>query len=185
MYTIDCTAKGTESRPALLMNRNPLPGEAEPVVKKTPGMREGMQNYMVDFEKSKYLTEDGKLYLPSTAIHRCLADAALNFQIPGKGKKTYKSLIVGSLMVEPDFIIHKIQECEPDRRWVRIKTARIVRTRAKLPKWEIDFSLVVTEDQLPEDALKQILEYAALTKGLGDYRPRFGQFMITKFQRRK
>jgi len=180
MYTIEVRVKGTKPR---LMHRNALPEEADPVIKKRSGMSQEEQKYMVDYEKSKYVTEDGKLYLPAAAVHKCLAESAVNFQIPGRGKKTYKSLVVGSLLVEPDMIIDEIQEAVPDRRWVRIKMARIVRTRARLDEWALAFRLIVADDQFPEDALKQILEYGAVTKGLGDYRPVFGRFMVTEFNR--
>lgn len=181
MYTVEVRIKGT--RP-LLMHRNPLPEEGDPVIKKITGMSKEQQKYMVDFEKSKYVMEDGTtLYQPASAIHKCLAESALNFQIPGKGKKTYKALVVGSLLVEPDIIVHEIQEAVPDRQWVRIQTSRIVRTRARLDEWALSFQLLVADDQFPEEALKQILEYGAVTKGLGDYRPVFGRFIVTEFKR--
>jgi len=180
MYTIQVRIKGT--RP-LLMHRNPLPEEGDPVIKKKTGMTQEQQKYMVDFEKSKYMTEDGTLYQPASAIHKCLVESALNFQIPGKGKKTYKALVVGSLLVEPEIIVHEIQEAVPDRQWVRIQSARIVRTRARLNEWALSFQLLVADDQFPEEALKEILEYGAVTKGLGDYRPVFGRFIVTEFNR--
>lgn len=182
MYTIEVRIKGT--RP-LLMHRNPLPEEGDPVIKKVTGMSKEAQKYMVDFEKSKYKMEDGTLYQPAAAIHKCLTESALNFQIPGKGKKTYKGLVVGSLLVEPEMIVHEIQEAVPDRRWVRIQTSRIVRTRARLDEWALSFRLLVADDQFPEEALKQIIEYAAVSKGLGDYRPVFGRFIVAKFERLK
>lgn len=182
MYTVEVTIKGTSP---LLMNRHPLP-EEDVVITERPGSPPE-HKWEPEFERTKYKMEDGKLYQPAVCIHKCMEKAALNFQIPGKGKKTYRDMIAAEAFVEPDMIIHKIQHCVADRRWVRIKTAAIVRTRAKLPEWELDFRIVVVQDQLPEEALNKILQYGSQAVGIGDYRPQkggpFGRFMIVKFEK--
>ena len=198
MFSVDVSIKGTAP---ILMNRHPLPEETEETQTKVSG-RAKKYDWREEFIRSKYLMpltgglldtfsvdptlEDNKenmaLYTPSEVIHGCMMKSALNFLIPGRGKKTYKDLVRAVVIIEPDYLIHEIQESEPDRRWVRIKTAAVVRTRAKLPDWSLSFRLVVNSDQLPVEALKQILEYGSQVIGIHDYRPKFGRFMVTKFE---
>jgi hypothetical protein len=40
------------------------------------------------------------------------------------------------------------------------------------------------DEQLPVSAIKEILDYAGKV-GLGDYRPRFGRFIVTEFKEEK
>lgn len=54
------------------------------------------------------------------------------------------------------------------------------------PGWKAKFSLVVLDaDVLPVESVKEILDYAGFRIGIGDHRPKFGKFMVTKFVARK
>lgn len=182
MYIIDCTIQG--SLP-LLMNRFPMPGEPE-VATRHSGVKENVEDWEKDYEKSKYQTEKGELFTPSTHIHRAMEIAALNFKIKGRGRKTYRDIVRAACEVSPDAIIHKIQDVSPDRRWVRVQTARVPRVRACLPAgWTLEFILTILDDQLPFSAVKDILDYAGRLVGIGDYRPYFGKFLVTHFQKQE
>lgn len=200
MYGILGELLGGESDGGLLMNRLPLPEEPKPEPKKGKGKTTvssskdvggvpiEQQDYYGEFEGSKYLAPlgpDGEMVLvqPSCMIHKVMQEAALDFQIKGRGKKTYKSLVKGSLLVEPEFIVHENQECTVDRRYVRIKNARIVRTRCCIPKWSLSFRILVLSDQLPFEVVNKILVRSGEAFGIGDYRPVFGRFIVTKFER--
>lgn len=198
-YRIAVSIVGT--RP-LLMNRNPLPEEEaagipdwvenitnldtkQSTTTETVGVPLNQQDWFSDFIRSQYRTADGQLYQPSRSIHKNMEKASLNYKIKGKGKKTYKDLVMGAMAIEPDQIIHKIQECVPDRQYVGIGKARIVRTRARLDNWALDFEILVFLDQLPLDALKKILIYGGMCLGVGDYRPHYGKFDVTRFDKMK
>jgi len=75
---------------------------------------------------------------------------------------------------------------EVDARPVVIQKARIVRYRPRFDKWELDFTLRLHDDQLPTEVIKEILDYAGLYVGIGDFRPgkggKFGKFMVTRFE---
>lgn len=142
----------------------------------------GLRDYSKDVQKALYADEKGEPYQPADHIWSSMVKAAVNFKIPGKGKKTYKDLIKCALFIHPDAIPHKIKEWEVDRRPVVIQRARIIRERPRFDKWELSFEVDVIDEQLPVEVVRKILEYAGNYVGIGDYRPRFGRFMVTEFK---
>lgn len=44
--------------------------------------------------------------------------------------------------------------------------------------WELPFQLLVTNDIIPAEQVKDALEFAGLCVGLCDYRPKFGRFVV-------
>jgi len=140
-----------------------------------------------------YLLDDGSLYQPAEHILQCLVKAGSNFQIKGKGKKTYKDAIKGSITIEPECIQHfeddgvtPRKDYKIDSRPVRIKGARIMRHRPWLPEWKLEFTILVLEVKLiPGEVLNAVLVSAGQTIGIGDYRPRFGRFIVESFKETK
>jgi len=171
---INTTIKGIVP---LLQHRFSTPEEDPKWTKQT-----GLPDYSKEVWKALYADEKGKPYQPSDHILGALIKASTDFKIPGKGKKTYKDLIQSALFIYPNIIPHKIPKWVVDRRAVRIKQARIIRERPRFDEWELSFEIDVTDEQLPVDAVRRILEHAGNRKGIGDFRPRFGRFMVTEFK---
>ena len=142
----------------------------------------GLRDFSKDVLLALYANEKGEPYKPADHVWRSMVKASVNFKIPGKGKKTYKDLIQSALFIHPDAIPHKIKNWEVDRRPVVIQRSRIIRERPRFDKWELDFDIEVADSQLPVDAVRRILEHAGNYVGLGDFRPRFGRFMVTEFK---
>ena len=166
-----------ESICPMLMHRFPEEDEEPKVKRKT-----GVINYKEEFEKSLYKDEDGTIYMPSTWFEQSMVKAAVNFPIPGKGKKTFKDLVNSALIVLPEKIPIDPQEYKIDKRSVRIGRSRVFRYRPRWDHWQAEFTIIIFDEQLPVSTLKQILEYAGAYKGVGDYRPKFGRFQIVKFE---
>jgi len=142
----------------------------------------GFKDYSKDVLKALYITDDGVVYQPADHIWGSMTKAAVNFKIPGRGKKTYKDLIKSACFIYPDCIPHKISKWVVDRRPVVIQRSRIIRERPRFDEWELDFEIQVLDDQLPIEAVRKILEYAGNYVGIGDFRPRFGRFMVAYFK---
>ena len=142
----------------------------------------GSRDYGDMCEKALYRLEDGTIFQPSEHIWSSLVKAAVNFKIAGRGKKTYKDLVKSAVFVAPDCIVHEIQDWVIDRRSVVIQRSRIMRERPRFDKWAISFNIRVIDTQLASDELKRLLDYAGTNVGIGDYRPRYGRFMVTKFE---
>lgn len=63
-----------------------------------------------------------------------------------------------------------------DRRMVVVNRAKVVGIRPIFPVWELKFTIVF--NAIKPDALVSAVEAAGVTCALGDYRPRFGRFLI-------
>jgi len=64
-----------------------------------------------------------------------------------------------------------------------IQRARVLKWRPKFNQWKLQFTItILDETNISPANVKEILEKAGATKGIGDYRPRFGRFMVTKFK---
>lgn len=61
----------------------------------------------------------------------------------------------------------------------RVGQSRVMRTRARLPTgWSVSFRVEVLADGVTRDQLRQAIEDAGLYEGLGDWRPRYGRFVV-------
>jgi len=160
----------------LLQHRYPSEKE-ETKITKTRGARD----YSGEAELALYKDEAGKIYQPAEHILGALIKAAGDFKITGRGKKTYKDLIKSAVVIFPDAIPHKKTKWIVDRRPVVVQRARIMRERPRFDDWELNFIIETLDEQLPISALKEILDQAGKV-GIGDFRPRFGRFMVTEFK---
>jgi len=167
----------------LLMNRlNP-----ESLKSKT---RMRMEQYSTaeDAKNSAYIAEiDGKrqLYIPQEALYSMIIGTAKQYKIR---RMSLASLLAGTMRVEPEKVPLGTDKYEVDERAVVIQNQRVLKGRAKLPKWKAKFQLVYDSRRLPEGieaTLKEILEDAGSRMGLLDYRPQhkgwFGTFAVESF----
>ncbi|MFH2028655.1 MAG: hypothetical protein ABIJ08_05925 [Nanoarchaeota archaeon] len=125
-----------------------------------------------------------KICQPSEHILQAIIKRLGGYKIQGKGKKTYLEMGKGSLNIMPDMIPHEIQKWEVDSRTVVIKATRgrVVRLRPKFNEWKLKFTIELINDDMPVEVVKSALDDAGREGGLGDYRPRFGRFIVTSFQ---
>ena len=163
----------------LLQHRFP---DDNPETTKPSKRKTGVKDYRAEGEFSAYRTPEGKLYQPAAHIEAALVKGATSFQIPGKGKKTYKDLFKSSIFVMPDALVHEIQEYEIDARPVVVIRARVMRYRPKLNNWRLTFTIQIQDPDLPSSVVKEILEYTGLRVGIGDYRPRVGRFTVVQWE---
>jgi hypothetical protein len=170
---INCKIEG--SRP--LLQHRYLIEEGEKRAKK----QIGSPDYKAEAEKSLYCDGKGQIYEPADHILGSMIKSASNFKIPGKNKKTYKDMVKGFVFIDPDCIPLNAK-WEIDARPVVINRARVMRYRPMFKKWDLEFNITVNSNEFPKEVLKEILDYAGNNIGIGDYRPRFGRFIITEFK---
>lgn len=178
MKVYNVTIKGV--RP-LLMHRMPM--EALTDQPKRPGQQKPTPQE--DAEAGAYRMDGpgSELYLPAEGVYQALVKAGTSHKMAGARGKTFKDTMKGFVDVQPAYIPLGVSEYEIDSRPVRIQSARIVRHRPILQEWEASFRLeVLDEKMVPAESLQMILATAGQTIGLLDYRPRFGRFIITKFE---
>jgi hypothetical protein len=189
MYTIDVAVQGTAP---LLQHRFPIP-ELEDM-SKGGTISTGARDYSKEWHEYFYETPSGEIYQPATHFEAAMIKAAVNFKITGKGRKTYKDLFRAAVFVSPEQILHGVKVPDEldtdgdkplylDMRPVVVSRARVVRIRpAFKPGWKLEFQIEVIDDQIQPQLVNDVLILAGKTVGIGDFRPKFGRFMVTKFE---
>lgn len=146
----------------------------------TPAKKGKVYDDIEECEKRLIKDKDGKICQKAIHFEAAMVKSATEFKF--SGHKTYKELFKAAVFVEPLLIPHKITKWEIDKQKVRIGSAGVMRARPRFDKWELEFQIKCTDDRIEFLVLKQVLENAGLYIGVGDYRPRYGLFDITKFE---
>lgn len=134
-------------------------------------------------EKKTYRTETGKLFLPSTHFKASMVKAATDFKM--SGKKSYKDYIKSGVFIEEQEIVLNQQKYEIFACPVVIQRARVMSWRPMFKTWSCSFKVEITDEFVNPITLKEILEMAGRYKGVGDFRPEYGRFKVTKFEVKK
>lgn len=174
VYEVNCEVTGF--RPLLQNDLNAMELDAQQTVAKKG------QVYEPEEEAEKRLTLNTEKVVCQRATHfeAAMTKSATGFKF--QGMKTYKDLFKAGVFVEPLLIPHLNQEWVIDTQFVKIGAARVPRCRPRFDEWKLKFTLSVTDDRVPPAVLKSILEEAGRSQGVGDYRPRYGLFEITKWE---
>ena len=165
----------------LLQNRYPLTGEDA-----TTNRRGKKENVEIKLYRDE--NEGDRIYQPMEHLIASMRDTGAKFRIPGQGKSTYKKTIAsGTVQIFPERIPHLNPEWTIDRRPVVIRgQGRIPRERPLFEDWALEFEAELDNEEIPKDALKEILDYAGRYVGIGDFRPTcsgpFGKFIVTEFK---
>jgi len=152
-----------------------------------------------EWRKSVYFDDNEGVYFPSLNIEACLVEASKNFKVTGRATATkyFKSSISINEDMVPFFVngkkISSLEDiaqgkdgCQVFKMSVRNPATRMrnTRYRARFDNWSCKFNiLVLTDDYIPQARLKEVLEYAGMYVGLGDFRPRFGRFLLKSIKK--
>lgn len=162
----------------LLQNRYPLSPD------KKMSRRGATYDPQSEAKTALHTNDDGVICEPSSHMEGCIVDAARDFKVPGKGRRTYLSYVRAGVVIIPEMIPIRPQNYIVDLRSVVIQHARVPKARPRFNEWELDFTAQVTDPEIIEGAtLKSIIESAGRFTGIGDYRPKFGLFTVTRFER--
>ena len=169
----------------LLLHRNSP--ELEEMLKKCRNNQAKQEIEEKNYELYLYRDENGKPYIPSIMLTRSFVEAAKNFYEEGRGKKTYKNIFGGGLVfIKEDKIPLKTKTgWKPFKTYVRVQRNRVLRVRPQIDDWSLEFTLCVDESVSPQ-VVKQVIEYAGVYCGLGDFRPQcsgpYGRFKVEEFK---
>lgn len=181
MQTYNVVLKGVE--PGFLMNRYSIEEQTEASknskkCKNPPTMQE-------ELKRAEYRDEKGFLYMPAEWIYQSLLKASGEYKVPGRGKKSYRDYIKSAMIVEPENISLGKKEYSTDARSIVIRATRgrVMRYRPHVPEWKVEFTIVILDDELIDgETLHTILDRAGKTVGVGDFRPRYGRFIVETFK---
>lgn len=141
----------------------------------------------IEWMGSLYLNEQGEPCLPVDVVLSALVDGAKAHKM-GKQVKAGVYDIIGTdsfaLQYTGPRDIDKLAELAEfrDRRGVRVQMSRVMRTRPIFRKWAIDIELEFDPSLISRDELLTALTRTGKAVGMGDYRPRFGRFIVENFK---
>lgn len=137
-------------------------------------------------EKSAYWSVGKKkeLIIPSQVLYASILNASSFHKI---GKRSAKSILAGSIRVEPMEVSLGTDKYEIDSRPVVIQRNRVLKSRAILKEWSASFKIVYDEKLIADPVIiKTVLEEAGQRIGIMDFRPQksgpYGCFDVTKFK---
>lgn len=176
MKTIKVTIEGEH----LLMNKYNM--EAQTTSRRTTKSYDPKE----EAERSAYWSSGKKkeLIIPSSVLYASIINASSWYKI---SKRSAKSVLAGSIRIAPMEISLGTDKYEIDTRPVVIQRAKVLKSRATLPKWKASFEILYNEQLIADvNIIKEILIEAGQRIGIMDFRPQrggsFGTFTVTEFE---
>ena len=195
MYTVDVGIRGI----APILQHRFAPAQLDTLMQGA-ARRTGATDYSLEWMQSMYVTADGYLYQSASHIEGALVKAASLFQIKGKRGKTWKDPVRAYCYVVPEQIIH-FRDNQPvtapnadllshPTEYLSVAVMRVIVQRSAVarsrlliaPGWELNFKLEVHDDQNRPEVMREIMAEAGRAVGIGDFRPRYGRFEVTRFE---
>lgn len=185
MKTIKVKIEGASP---LLINRFKENDEITQAVKKSTKKDYGTPREQA--EATAYRDDKtGLIWIPTTWITGAIKTVSSDYKLPGT-RKSIKSVIGGVVIpvAEKAYFDGKLKlaDIEVDSRPVVIQRARIMRHRARLENWSVEFEIEIDETIVPVKNIHELLTDAGKRAGLGDFRPQrggpFGRFLVTSWK---
>lgn len=144
-----------------------------------------LQMMRVEWDGGLYLDDSGKVTMPANNVLAMIKAGARKFKL---GKQVDPAVFASEEFFDFKYSgskdLDKLYE-DPQfvfRKRVKVGQSAVMRTRPRFPTWSVAFELDLVSDILNEQDLKRILENAGRVVGLGEWAPRYGRFMVTKFE---
>lgn len=169
--------------------QNNIEGSAEQMARKGKRSTGGVKDVPEEWKGKIYKIKDGQLGHPAGAIESALTKAARDFK--ADKRRSMADIIKAICYVQEPFL-ELIGKSEPDS----IHRASVVNPNTKgrgfvyrplfETGWKGNFSLTVADLEMVDiSQVHEILSHAGRRIGIGDWRPKFGRFMVTRFEVRK
>lgn len=127
-------------------------------------------------------------YIPSEQIRGSLigAGAMIKSKV-GNSRKSMKNIVAGMFMIEEEKIpLPKQYEIDKRSAVNRNIKARVICIRPKWEAWSGEFTLLVDNDTITNETVKEIIENAGQYIGIGSFRPTnngmFGRYKLEKLE---
>lgn len=138
-----------------------------------------------DLESYVYRNDAGELCIPGEYLRQAIIHAAKFRQDPRSPRKSAMDLFkAGVVSLTALASVGKAKWDYEDKRRVVIQRNGVNRTRPALKAgWKAEFELMVMlPEYISRDDLHQVITNAGRLIGLGDFRPTYGRFHITRFE---
>jgi len=120
-----------------------------------------------------YRNKDDKNFIPADQIRGSLIGAGSFIKSKiGATTKSMKSIVAAMFFIEPEeIIIPDWTVIDKRTAWNFKAKARIVVIRPRWNEWQVTFFLLVDNDTIGTDMIKQLFQYAGNNVGIGSFRP--------------
>lgn len=169
-----------------LIQNNPEQSNKKRQLKPNPSVPSSPKEEQEDWRcRAYYLKEDGTLGHPAEAMEMCLREAAA--EIKGTGRRTLAKPIKRTCFLEGEYMTitnRKIVDCSPKPMRPRTSTGQTVPYYAPefAAGWRMLFRIQIMDDEsVTPVALKRVIDKAGQSIGLGVHRPKYGRFMVVRF----
>ncbi len=138
-----------------------------------------------DLESYVYRNAKNELAIPSEYFRQAIIGAAKFRQDPRSPRKSaadlFKAAVIG---IEPLCSLHVSNWDYVDQRRVMIQRSGITRSRPAMESgWKTEVLLqVLLPEYISPAALNEAIQMAGKLIGVGDNRPSYGRFQVTKFE---
>ena len=141
----------------------------------------------LEFQGGLYYDDEIGPFIPSVNVEGCIRDAA-------KANRLGQAVTAG-VQVSPDRIklIYKgprgrdelyEDKNHVDARPIKLqKSTTVIRTRPRFDQWAIEFEVMAINEVIALSNVQKFIEQAGIFKGLGDYKPKFGRFILKEFKK--
>lgn len=124
---------------------------------------------------------DGKLIIPGHVVEGCLKKAA--------GMNKMKNQVVTGVICDDDCILKfdgsklGIDKLKADSRYRDVRNAKVqgkmvMRCRPIVRDWSLPVTLSFLPDVINKDQVIDLLKFAGIRCGIGDYTPKYGRFSV-------
>lgn len=175
----------------LLMHNGQLADSMNPATRALKEVTARRKKTDEDVAEIRHLEWIGSLYLDAKQRPCMPADNVLSLIIagakkdknggeaksgimPAAGKEFFELIYDGPKDLTKLYADARFVDC----RSAKVGTARVMRTRPIFRAWSLDLELMYNPDVIDERTIQQALEISGERVGLGDYRPRFGRFIV-------
>jgi hypothetical protein len=170
-----------------LIQNNPEKSNKLRDLKPNPTRRSSPEDPQEEWRCLAYpINGNGKLGHPSEAMEMCLREAAK--EIKGTGRRTLAKPIKQACFLEGEYMEltnRTIVDCSPRRMAPRNSTGQTTPYYAPefAAGWRMKFIMhLMNDESVTPVALKKVIEKAGEAIGLGVHRPKYGRFMVVKFE---
>jgi len=133
------------------------------------------------------LTDEGRPGVPGEWLEACIKEGAKKTK---QGKEATATVVVDGIFPLEYKGPQTVEDLWADKSGkfvkscgARIAQAKVWRTRPMFPVWKLTFCLEYLHDIVDEKTVLDWLETAGRVVGIGDWRPKYGRFVIEHVER--
>jgi hypothetical protein len=172
---------------APLIQNNPEPSNQKRSLKPNPPRRSSPEDPQEEWRFLVYaLDEKGTLGHPSEAMEMCMRTAGK--EIKGTGRRTLLNPVKTTCFLEGEYMTitnRTLVDCSPKRLAPRNSSGQTTPYYAPefAAGWRMKFRIhLMNDESLTPQALRKVLDKAGESVGLGVHRPKYGRFMVVRFE---